>query len=45
MSNYIITSDTTCDLPDKYITKNHIDIIPLYYKLGETIYGVLNQVK
>ena len=39
MSNYIITSDTTCDLPDKYITKNHIDIIPSYYKLGETIYG------
>lgn len=39
MSNYIITSDTTCDLPDSYLKENNIDIIPLYYNLDDVVYG------
>ena len=39
MSNYIITSDTTCDLPDSYLKENNIDIIPLYYNLNDVVYG------
>lgn len=39
MSNYMITSDTTCDLPDSYVKENNIDIIPLYYNLDDIVYG------
>lgn len=39
MSNYIITSDATCDLPDSYLKENNIDIIPLYYNLDDVVYG------
>lgn len=39
MSNYVITSDTTCDLPESYIKEHGIDIIPLYYNLNDVIYG------
>lgn len=39
MSNYKITSDTTCDLPDSYLKENDIAIIPLYYNLNDVIYG------
>lgn len=39
MSNYKITSDTTCDLPDSYLTEHDISILPLYYNLNDVIYG------
>ena len=39
MSDYIITSDSTCDLPEEYIAKHQIPIIPLYYSLENIIYG------
>lgn len=40
MNKFIITSDTTCDLPDDYCRTNQIDIHPLYYRFGENeIYG------
>lgn len=39
MSTYIITSDTTCDLPNSYLNENNIDIIPLYYNLDDVVYG------
>ena len=39
MINYVITSDTTCDLPTSYTTDNKIDIVPLYYNIDDTIYG------
>jgi DegV family protein with EDD domain len=42
MNNYIITSDTTCDLPDSYVAEHGIDIIPLYYRMNDVIYGEEN---
>ncbi len=39
MSNYVITSDTTCDLPLEYTEKYGIDIVPLYYMLDDVVYG------
>lgn len=39
MQKYIITSDTTCDLPESYTTEHEIEIIPLYYNLDDVIYG------
>ncbi len=40
MRDFIITSDTTCDLPQDYCAAHSIDIHPLYYRFGdEEIYG------
>lgn len=39
MQNYIITSDTTCDLPLSYTTEHGIEIIPLYYNMDDVVYG------
>ena len=40
MNKFIITSDTTCDLPDDFCKANKIDIHSLYYRFGDTeIYG------
>lgn len=39
MNNYIITSDTTCDLPESYRKEHEIEIIPLYYNMDDVIYG------
>lgn len=39
MNKYIITSDTTCDLPENYISQNEIEIIPLYYNIDNIVYG------
>lgn len=38
-SNYVITSDTTCDLPLEYTKQYGIDIVPLYYMLDDIVYG------
>lgn len=39
MSKYVITSDTTCDLPELYTKEHGIDIIPLYYNINDVVYG------
>ena len=39
MKEFIITTDTTCDLPDEYIREHNIRIIPLYYSFDDTVYG------
>ena len=39
MQNYIITSDTTCDLPLSHTTEHGIEIIPLYYNMDDVVYG------
>ncbi len=39
MSDFIIMSDTTCDLPDNYLSQYNIPILPLRYTLGDTTYG------
>lgn len=39
MNTYLITSDTSCDLPEAYLTEHQIDILPLYYSIDEVVYG------
>jgi DegV family protein with EDD domain len=39
MNKYIITTDTTCDLPQDYLDKHGIRLFPLYYNMGGTVYG------
>ena len=39
MNKYIISTDSTCDLPQSYIVENNIPIIPLYYAIDEVVYG------
>lgn len=39
MSQFVISTDTTADLPHDYVKEHHIPIIPLVYKMGDEIYG------
>ena len=39
MNNYIITSDSTCDLPYDLCSKENIAILPVYYRFGNSLYG------
>lgn len=40
MSEYVIFTENTSDLPDSYIAKHNIKLIPLYYSFtDDTVYG------
>ncbi|CUH92043.1 DegV domain-containing protein CPE0026 [Herbinix luporum] len=39
MKEFIITTDTTCDLPIEYIEEHNIKVLPLYYSFDNTVYG------
>ncbi len=39
MANYIISTDTCCDLPEDYIQAHNINVEPLYYIINEKTYG------
>ena len=39
MSDYVIITDTCCDLPFEYTQKHGVDIIPICYELDGTVYG------
>ncbi len=39
MKNFIITTDTTCDLPAEYIREHEIGMLSLTYTLNETTYS------
>lgn len=39
MARFIITTDSTCDLPESYLKEHDIDVHPLYYRFGEDVYG------
>ncbi len=39
MRDFIITTDSNSDLPQSYINKLGIVIIPQYYSFGDTVYG------
>lgn len=39
MRDFIISTDTTADLPADFVQANDIDIHTLFYSLGDTIYG------
>ncbi len=42
MDKYIITTDTTSDLPEDYIKQHNIGILSLYYSMNGTVYGEEN---
>ncbi len=44
MKKYLITTDTTCDLPKEYLNEHNIGMLPLYYSINETVYGEENQL-
>jgi DegV family protein with EDD domain len=44
MSEYIITTDTTCDLPKEYLKIHNIECLPLYYNFNGTVYGGKNKL-
>ncbi|MDO4364986.1 MAG: DegV family protein, partial [Clostridia bacterium] len=33
-----ITTDSTCDLPQRFIDENNITVVPLTVLLGDTVY-------
>lgn len=39
MNKYIITTDTTSDLPDDYLQQYGVKLLPLYYNFDGTVYG------
>lgn len=39
MNEYIITTDTTSDLPQDYLNQHKIGLLPLYYSFNGTVYG------
>jgi DegV family protein with EDD domain len=45
MREFIITTDTTCDLPDEYIREYNLRIAPLYYSFDGTVYGDKNMLE
>lgn len=45
MKEFIITTDTTCDLPQEYITGHGIKLLPLYYSFNGSIYGDKNDLE
>lgn len=44
MGNFIITTDTTSDLPDEYLIENSLNTLPLYYNFNGTVYGGNNNL-
>ena len=42
MKDFLISTDTTADLPASYVKENNIDIHTLFYAFGEVIYGTDN---
>jgi DegV family protein with EDD domain len=45
MKEFIITTDTTCDLPQEYITGHGLRLLPLYYSFNGSIYGDKNDLE
>lgn len=39
MKNFVISTDTTSDLPLSFLKENDIDVHPLYYAFGEETFG------
>jgi DegV family protein with EDD domain len=42
MKNFIITTDTTSDLPQEYLDTHKVSLLPLYYSMNGTVYGESN---
>lgn len=44
MRKYLISTDTTADLPEDFVRENSIDVHTLFYAFGEQIYGPDNSM-
>ncbi|HHU72973.1 MAG TPA: DegV family protein [Clostridiales bacterium] len=44
MGNFIITTDTTSDLPEEYLKENNLKLLSLYYNFNGTVYGGNNNL-
>lgn len=42
MRDFVITTDTTCDLPEEYLKEHKVRLLPLYYSFNGTVYGDTN---
>lgn len=42
MKNFVITTDTTSDLPEEYLNQHGLFLMPLYYSFDGTVYGDKN---
>ena len=39
MSEFVITTESNCDLPKSYVEEHQIGVIPHYYTVDEEMYG------
>lgn len=39
MKKYVITTDSTCDLPESFTSENNVDVIPVLYSVDDVVYG------
>ena len=39
MKKYVITTDSTCDLPESFTKENNVDVIPILYSVNDVVYG------
>lgn len=39
MAEYVITTDSNSDVPEEFLEKYSIPVIPQYYMFGDTVYG------
>jgi DegV family protein with EDD domain len=44
MKDFIISTDSTADLPESYCKENNVFVHPLYYSIGNTVYGGDNKL-
>ncbi len=45
MTEFIISTDSTCDLPQEYVEKHNLYIEPLYYVIDDVTYGGDNPIE
>lgn len=45
MKEFVITTDTTCDLPKDYVDKYNLRQVPLYYTFDNIVYGDKNDME
>jgi DegV family protein with EDD domain len=45
MKEFIITTDTTCDLPVEYVKEHNLKVLSLYYSFDDVVYGDKNQLE
>lgn len=45
MGKFIITTDSTCDLPQDYVKQHNIRVLPLYYTFDGVVYGDKNDLQ